>query len=198
MPEFDPTAKNRWRGEAPRAQDLADGADVEWSGHCNGTLVHTFSSLRRRSAMEIFVRRGTEADAEAAIDTIRRSISELCVADYQDDPQRLSSWLCNKTDATWIVWIERHNAVVLVAEMAGRIAGVGMVDHFGNILLNYVHPESRFCGVSKAILTALENKARAHGAQRCLLESTKTARAFYERCGYLPLDGSATHLWRPI
>ncbi|MDR7123495.1 GNAT family N-acetyltransferase [Pseudotabrizicola sp. 4114] len=148
--------------------------------------------------METLVRRGTEADAHSAIDTIRRSISELCVADYEDDPQRLTNWLRNKTEATWMAWIDRPDAAVFVAELKDRIAGVGMVDQLGNVLLNYVHPDARFCGVSKAVLAALESEARMHHAQRCLLESTKTARAFYERRGYQPLAGSATHLWKAL
>jgi GNAT superfamily N-acetyltransferase len=148
--------------------------------------------------MELLIRQGTEADASAAVDALRRSISELCVADHRGDPQRLATWLRNKTETSWVAWIQRHDVAVLVAETAGRVAGVGMVDHLGNIHLNYVHPKARFCGVSKAMLAALEDEARAHHAERCVLESTKTARAFYERCGYLPLEGSVTHLWRSL
>ena len=64
----------------------------------------------------------------------------------------------------------------LVAEQACAIVGVGMVDHKGEILLNYVDPEFRFQGVSKNMLAALEGKVRANGIRMCFLQSTETAR----------------------
>jgi hypothetical protein len=36
-------------------------------------------------------------DAPAACDVLRRSISELCVADHGNDPTILARWLSNKT-----------------------------------------------------------------------------------------------------
>ncbi|MDR7125049.1 GNAT family N-acetyltransferase [Pseudotabrizicola sp. 4114] len=148
--------------------------------------------------MNILVRRGTRGDAPAAVETLRRSISDLCEIDYQDDPHRLAQWLRNKTEASWMAWIDRDDATVLVADRAGKLASVGMVDHLGNILLNCVHPEARFCGVSKAMLASLEDVARGHHAERCRLETTRTARAFYERCGYVPLKGSTAHLSKSL
>lgn len=141
--------------------------------------------------MDILVRPGTAADAPSAITTLRRSIAELCAADHQDDPQALAGWLGNKTPETWARWIQRSDATVLVAEMSGRIVGVGMVDRHGEILLNYVHPEARFCGVSTAVLRALESTALAQGVLACRVDSTETARAFYVRRGYLPDAGGA-------
>lgn len=88
-------------------------------------------------------------------------------------------------------WVNRNDATVLVAEHAGVLAGVGMVDASGEILLNYVHPDARFKGISKALLLALENRARACGADTCIVESTRTARQFYEDRGYrAAADGS--------
>lgn len=139
--------------------------------------------------MDILVRLGCEADASAAINVLRRSIVELCIADHKGDDTELSSWLSNKIESTWINWVSRPDATVLVAEEADIIAGVGMIDHQGEILLNHVSPDFRFCGVSKALIKALENKARNEGIVRCFLESTATAKTFYERCGYRSLTG---------
>ncbi len=135
--------------------------------------------------MTIMVRPGTDADANAAIDTICRSISVLCVSDHQNDPVAVSDWLGNKTPANWAAWVARADAVVLVAEVGAKIVGVGMIDHAGTILLNYVHPDARFMGVSAAILAALEEVARKRGLAACVLESTITARRFYQRRGYV-------------
>ena len=134
--------------------------------------------------MDIQIRDGTAADAAEAVNALRRSIAELCVADHRHDRTELDEWLRNKTAAAWQQWIARDDAVVLVAERNSKIIGVGMATLSGEILLNYVHPEARFEGVSKAILEVIEAKLRLQNVQRCQLESTVTARSFYESCGF--------------
>ncbi|HYG34800.1 MAG TPA: GNAT family N-acetyltransferase [Clostridia bacterium] len=144
--------------------------------------------------MTISIRVGKEADAEAAIAVLRQSITQLCSADHQDDGAEIAGWLSNKTAASWAAWINREDATVLIAELAGDIVGVGMVDAQGEILLNYARPDVRFKGISKAILLALENEARERGIKVCVLESTRTAKKFYEDRGYLAEAGSPLHL----
>ncbi len=55
----------------------------------------------------------------------------------------------------------------------------------GKITLNYVLPEARFRGVSKAVLSALEAYLRAEGHVRSTLSSTRTAHRFYREAGYV-------------
>ncbi|WP_386627901.1 GNAT family N-acetyltransferase [Sulfitobacter geojensis] len=59
-----------------------------------------------------------------------------------------------------------------------------LTDHDGEVLLNYVLPDARFSGVSIALLESLENVAVEVGCRECVLDSTKTAKKFYESCGY--------------
>lgn len=132
----------------------------------------------------IEIRQASDADADEAVSTLRRSITELCVADHQNDPTEMEGWLSNKTVETWRQWIARADAIVLVAERDGKIMGVGMATLNGDVLLNYVHPDARFDGVSKALLSGLEGSLRSRGIRRCQLESTVTARSFYESCGF--------------
>lgn len=148
--------------------------------------------------MAIQIRQATTADAAEAVITLRRSIAELCVADHQNDPAELDGWLENKTMATWAHWIARDDAVVLVAERESRIVGVGMATLGGQIMLNYVHPEARFEGVSKAILAAMEAELRLQNVQKCYVESTLTARSFYENCGYCSGGDSSKILTKPL
>ena len=61
---------------------------------------------------------------------------------------------------------------------------VGCVTDAGEITLNYVSPDARFRGVSRALLGALEARAVARGNTRCTLTSTETARRFYHAVGY--------------
>lgn len=115
---------------------------------------------------------------------LRRSIAELCKADHHDDKQVVADWNASKTEAAWNAWIAREDATVIVAERAAQILGVGMVDDTGEILLNYVSPDGRFSGISKAIVAVLEVICRRNGNIACFLESTETAKRFYESCGY--------------
>ncbi len=61
---------------------------------------------------------------------------------------------------------------------------VGAVTDAGEITLNYVSPDARFRGVSRALLGALENRASERENGRCTLTSTATARRFYLANGY--------------
>ena len=88
-------------------------------------------------------------------------------------------------------WIARQDATLLVAVQADAIVAVGMVTDAGGVLLNYVSPDARFRGVSRALLKALEARASARGAAVCGLESTETARRFYRSNGYAE-TGAAT------
>jgi len=121
-------------------------------------------------------------DAIAACDVLRRSITELCEADHENDPARLARWLANKTPDCVLGWIADSH--VLVAEDGGRIVGVAALTGSGHVTLNYVAPEMRFKGVSKALLRAAEDTARQLGCRVCTLESTRTAERFYRKAGY--------------
>ena len=87
---------------------------------------------------------------------------------------------------------------MVVAERDSEVVGVGMASLSGEIMLNYVHPEARFCGVSKSILAAIEDTLRSLGVHRCRLESTITAQSFCESFGFRPEAGNALILLKPL
>ena len=130
------------------------------------------------------IRNAKPEDAAAACEVVRRSIVELCVADHEGDPAIVARWLNNKTPENFRVWIARPDASLLVAVEGGALLSVGMVTDAGEALLNYVSPDARFRGASRALLTALEIRARERGAAVCTLESTETALRFYRSNGY--------------
>lgn len=68
------------------------------------------------------------------------------------------------------------------AKRAGRIAKVGMVSQYGEVLLNYVSPDARFQAVSKA---HLEAEAWANGCEFRTFVSTRTVERFYRGEGYV-------------
>ena len=137
------------------------------------------------------IRDAVAGDADEACTVLRRSISELCNADHRNDPAILARWLANKTPENVSLWIARPDASMLVAVDGGAIVAVGMVTDGGEILLNYVSPDARFRGASRALLAALEARAAERGAERCQLESTETAYRFYRADGYVE-DGPPT------
>jgi GNAT superfamily N-acetyltransferase len=114
------------------------------------------------------IRDAVAEDAPAACQVLRRSISELCVADHKNDPTILTRWLSVE---------------------GSTILAVGSVTNEGEITLNYVSPDARFRGVSRALLCALEARAIQRGNVRCTLTSTETARRFYHANGYVE-DGT--------
>jgi GNAT superfamily N-acetyltransferase len=130
------------------------------------------------------IRDAVLADAPAACEVLRRSISELCIADHKNDPAILKRWLANKTPEIVGSWITRPGNSVVLAVEGSTVLAVGSVTDNGEIRLNYVSPNARFEGVSRALLRALEVRAIEQGSTRCTLMSSETARRFYLSAGY--------------
>jgi GNAT superfamily N-acetyltransferase len=89
-----------------------------------------------------------------------------------------------------VSWIKPANSLLVAVEDGGILA-VGCVTNAGEINLNYVSPDARFRGVSRALLRALEARAVERGNVRWTLISTETARRFYQAAGYIE-DGPPT------
>lgn len=132
----------------------------------------------------MIIRAATQFDADEGSILLRRSITELCHADHNGDPKAIAAWIANKTPENWRRWIYGGDSSLLVAVESGRLVGVGMIDTRGSILLNYVLPEARQQGVSKALLTHMECLARISQCDTCRLTSTRTAFLFYRSVGY--------------
>src|SRR5437868_5408139 len=104
------------------------------------------------------VRKADVADAPEACTVLRRSIIELCHQDHQNDERYLKAWLSNKTVENVTRWILQGD--VFVTDEDGSIAGVGAMNRTGKITLNYVSPDFRFRGVSRALVHAMEANMR--------------------------------------
>ena len=117
--------------------------------------------------------RRAKTDDAAACAVLRRSITELCRADHGGDAILLGKWLSNKTVENLTRWIMQTHFVV--AEERETILGVAAMNASGKITLNYVSPEARFRGVSKALVQQLESKARALGLSEYVGDDTNGA-----------------------
>jgi len=131
------------------------------------------------------VRPAIDADAETAVDVLRRTITEVCIADHQNDTPTLERWLRNKTPERFRRWLSTPNNFVAVAVVQETICGVGAIRRSGDLDLCYVHPAWQRHGIGRALLLAMESQAHEWRVRTLRLISTETARAFYERHGYV-------------
>jgi GNAT superfamily N-acetyltransferase len=134
--------------------------------------------------MAILVREASFEDAVAACEVLHRSIRELCGADHKNDETIVAEWLENKTPENVQEWLASSLTYGVVAELDGTVCGFAMVGMNGTISLCYVVPEVLHCGVGKRMLAALEAQAARWNLRSLRVESTLTAKPFYERNGY--------------
>lgn len=132
----------------------------------------------------ITVRPATQADADAAIDVVRNSISHLCVADHRNNQDALAAWLANKTPQNFVRWLANPDNYCVIAESDSHLLGVGVLQHSGEILLFYLAPGAQRRGIGRKIHDALEEKAAQWRLESLHLDSTALARSFYEALGY--------------
>ena len=146
------------------------------------------------------IRQAGPADAEEACTVVRRSIVELCEADHQGDAATLAAWLANKTPDNMRRWIADNH--VFVAVENDRILAVCALKPSGELTLNYVSPDARFRGASKALLRQAEQTAAGLGVAAITLESSVTALRFYQAAGYrsagTPTRGFGITLGHPL
>jgi GNAT superfamily N-acetyltransferase len=136
--------------------------------------------------MAFTIRSATSADTVEAVATLRRSITELCVADHGNDPEAVSGWLLNKTPEHFQAWLDNTESVIAVAvDAANHVLCVGGANRSGEVMLNYVHPDARFAGVSSAMLVWLEEWLRDAGFTEARLSSSETAHRFYQARGWI-------------
>ncbi|WP_092719694.1 GNAT family N-acetyltransferase [Rhizobium multihospitium] len=137
----------------------------------------------------MFIREATEADAQQGSSLLKRSIIELCGRDHKWEPAHIGRWIANKTPENWLCWVNSASEDLYVAERSGILLGIGMLSHASEIVLNYVCPDHRFHGVSKAMLKHMEDRAKELGARSCFVETTITAATFHRSAGYTPVPG---------
>jgi GNAT superfamily N-acetyltransferase len=138
--------------------------------------------------MTLAIRRAIPSDVPAMSAVLTASITELCAADHHGGADAIAAWTRNKTEAGVAAMLANPDQHIYVAERHGQVVAVGAVTSGGAISLNYVAPSARFTGVSSAMLERLEAAIVAMGHREGRLESTITARAFYENRGWL-VDG---------
>ena len=144
-------------------------------------------------ATTLTVRQARVSDADTCSAVLCASIRDLCTADHHGDEEIIRRWLANKTPETLRNWIPSPRTTIYVAEIDGNIAGVGAISDGSEVTLNYVSPDYRFLGVSRAILDGLEKALHDRGIRDAQLTSTATAHEFYRKAGWR--DSGEPEMW---
>ena len=132
----------------------------------------------------ITIRPPVAGDVPAMSRVLIASITGLCWDDHRGNAEIIASWTRNKSPDSIGRWVASPDLFMLVAEHDGAIAAVGSLNRPDEIGLNYVSPDHRRQGVSKAMLGALEEAMRERGTRIGRLTSTQTAHAFYLAMGW--------------
>ncbi|WIY52795.1 GNAT family N-acetyltransferase [Devosia sp. YIM 151766] len=135
--------------------------------------------------MSLRIRSARVEDVPAMSRVLIASITELCGPDHRNEPEALAAWTANKSVNGVASMLENAKLRLFVAERNGEVLAVGGVTLDGEVALNYVAPQARFGGISKAMLVRLEAELVALGFAEAQLESTATARRFYQAAGWL-------------
>jgi GNAT superfamily N-acetyltransferase len=151
--------------------------------------------MTMRPPLELTVRAATPADAPQAVAVLRACITHSCVLDHQNDAEILERWLRNKQPEIFLSWLDDPASTYLVATADERIYGVGGAHCSGEIRLCYVDPGAERRGVGSALLHGLEGELEQSAVAQVTLQSSATARGFYERRGYVS-SGIPTAVFR--
>lgn len=122
--------------------------------------------------------------AQAVCNVIKQSVSELCIADHNNDPDILQLWLSNKTPENCRVWIENKNSKSFVAIKNNIPVGISQMGINGYIYLCYLHPDETGKGTGKKLLAACEKQALSWGLKNMIVDSSYTAKQFYVSQGF--------------
>lgn len=134
----------------------------------------------------------------AAMSAVRiASITQLCGPDHAGDPAAIAGWVANKSADAFRALLLRPEVQLRVAELDGVVVGVGAIAG-DTITLNYVHPDFRFRGVSKALMSALETALAKRGVAVAQLNSTVTALSFYRALGWAEAGAGTPELGYPM
>ena len=137
------------------------------------------------------IRTARPADAEKICLTHKASIKSLCAGDYSES--QIAGWL--EILSPSIYNSAMNDKIMIVAESAGEILGLGILDALNReICAIYVNPSATGRGLGKKILFDLEQRARLNGLSDLSLCSTINALGFYEHHGYEEVEASQHEL----
>lgn len=122
-------------------------------------------------------------DAAATLATFRTAVRVTAAELYT--PEQIAAWL-GPDDVDLAAWDARRRAAwTVVAEVDGRVVGFSDLLPDGLVDMLFVHPDVGGRGVARALLTAVEDEARARGLTGLRTHASRRARPVFERLGWV-------------
>ena len=122
------------------------------------------------------------ADASGTLAVFLLSVRETAAAHY--NAQQVSVWAPEDIDLA--EWAHARAAVATrVAEIDGQIVGFTDVDGAGHVGMLFVHPSFGRRGVATDLFGTVLADARRAGLTTLSVDASLTARAFFERNGFV-------------
>jgi putative acetyltransferase len=122
------------------------------------------------------------SDAARCAAIFRASIEAMAGEDYNDDQRRV--WAAAADDSS-AFGARLAKSVTLIATLGGEPVGFGSLKDPDVIDMLYVDPEYSRRGVGALLIDALARLAAGRGAQQLTSEVSDTARASFERQGFV-------------
>jgi putative acetyltransferase len=132
--------------------------------------------------MKATLRKFENEDTPVLLKLFYDTVHSINAKDYAAD--QLDAWAPEHPDLK--KWQRRFKAsTTVVAELDGKVVGFGNLDNTGKALgMLYVHKDHQNQRVATGILDKLEGKLLKHEVSTAAVESSLTARSFFEKRGY--------------
>jgi putative acetyltransferase len=124
------------------------------------------------------------ADLPRLVAIFRASIEELTAEDYDESQQAAWAALADADE----FGKKLADDLTLIALIRGELSGFASLRGQDHIDLLYVDPQATGQGVATSLCDALEKLAGARGAAKLSVDASDTARGFFEKRGYQPLN----------
>ena len=131
------------------------------------------------------IRLATTADAAQLAAIYYNTIRRVSASDYA--PEQIEAW-APKLPGTAEWRARMASCSNFVGDDEGTIAGFAELEDDGHIDCFYGHHAYQRQGVGTLVLEKLENVARSRGIRRLHLESSLTARPFFEARGFVVVE----------
>ncbi|HXD45065.1 MAG TPA: GNAT family N-acetyltransferase [Pseudolabrys sp.] len=134
------------------------------------------------SAPQFALRPFLADDAASLAQIFRESIAALTGDDYGEAQQE--AWAAAADDVTDFA-AKLGGQLTLIATLDGEPVGFASLEGKDKIGMLYVHPDAAGQGAGSVLADALEKLAGARGATKLTVDSSDTARGFFEKRGYV-------------
>lgn len=132
----------------------------------------------------VILRHYQPGDAAALLTLFKESIRQVSARDYA--AEQIAAWASDDIDLA--TWTDRFaGRFVLVAESAERAVGFAELEPNGHIDRFYVAADHQRQGIAARLLSAIVEEARRLRLDRLLVESSITARPFFESQAFVLL-----------